>query len=53
VGESTPAALDLDEYPNLHELSSRLAENAAAQEFEESLDNLLTRLDAIRIYGPE
>ena len=53
VGESTPAALDLDDYPNLHELSSRLAENASAQEFEESLDNLLTRLDAIRIYGPE
>ena len=53
VGENTPAALDLDDYPNLHELSSRLAENAAAQEFEESLDNLLTRLDAIRIYGPE
>ena len=45
--------LHLEEYPNLRELSGRLAENAAAQEFEESLDNLLTRLDAIRAYGTD
>jgi AcrR family transcriptional regulator len=47
------AALHLDQYPNLQRLSGKLAENAAAQEFEESLENLLTRLDSIRAYGPE
>jgi AcrR family transcriptional regulator len=47
------STLHLEEYPNLRELSGKLAENAAAQEFEESLDNLLTRLDAIRAYGTE
>jgi hypothetical protein len=51
--EQPSSTLHLEEYPNLRELRGKLAENAAAQEFEESLDNLLTRLDAIRAYGTE
>jgi AcrR family transcriptional regulator len=54
LAENGPTSgLRLDEYPNLQGLSKKLAENASAQEFEESLDNLLTRLDTIRTYGPE
>jgi AcrR family transcriptional regulator len=53
AGNGPGSALHLEEYPNLRELSGKLAENAAAQEFEESLDNLVNRLDSIRAYGIE
>jgi AcrR family transcriptional regulator len=46
-----PASLALDEYPNLQRLRARLAENEVESEFDESLDNLINRLDDIRTHG--
>ncbi len=43
--------LDLGKYPNVEELSAKLAENEAATEFEESLENLLGRIDDVRTHG--
>jgi AcrR family transcriptional regulator len=46
VLEAAPTAqrVPLDKYPTVDRLSSRLAENAFDEEFEESLENLLDRL---------
>jgi len=41
----------LDDYPNLQQLSSKLADNQSAEEFEESLDNLLNRLEDVLAHG--
>ncbi|HVV29727.1 MAG TPA: TetR/AcrR family transcriptional regulator C-terminal domain-containing protein [Mycobacteriales bacterium] len=50
--ESThPSGLRLDDYPNVQELRPKLTENAAAEEFDESLDNLLNRLQDVRTHG--
>ncbi len=49
--DTDTAALRLDDYPNLKELRSKLAQNEAGAEFEESLDNLLTRLEDVRTHG--
>jgi AcrR family transcriptional regulator len=49
--EVEPAPLALDDYPNLQQLSAKLAENEAGSEFEESLDNLLNRLEDVRTHG--
>jgi AcrR family transcriptional regulator len=46
-----PASLPLDDYPNLQQLRTKLAANETASEFEESLDNLLNRLEDIRAHG--
>ena len=43
--------LRLDDYPNLQQLSSKLADNHSAEEFEESLDNLLNRLEDVLAHG--
>lgn len=45
------ASLELDDYPNLQRLRVRLAENEVESEFEESLDNLINRLEDIRAHG--
>ena len=45
------AGLRLDDYPNLQQLSSKLADNQSAVEFEESLDNLLNRLEDVLAHG--
>lgn len=52
-GAAPPGPLALDDYPIVAQLSSKLAQNAAGDEFEESLDNLLNRLDGIRTYGTD
>jgi hypothetical protein len=49
TAEQTPP--DLSDYPNLHRLRSKVAENQSADEFEESLDNLLNRLQDVRDHG--
>jgi hypothetical protein len=46
-------ALALEDYPNLQRLRTKLAENEVESEFEESLDNLINRLEGIRAYGVE
>jgi AcrR family transcriptional regulator len=43
-----PREADLDGYPVLQRLQDLLSEDRSAQEFEESLENLLDRLDRIR-----
>ena len=53
VNRRAPGTLTLDDYPNIRQLGDKLAQNAATEEFEESLDNLLNRLDSIRTIGPE
>jgi AcrR family transcriptional regulator len=53
VNRPAPSPLALDDYPNIRQLGSKLAQNAASEEFEDSLDNLLNRLDSIRSIGPE
>lgn len=50
---AAPDPLALDDYPIVRQLSSKLAQNAAGEEFDESLDNLLNRLDGIRTIGTE
>jgi AcrR family transcriptional regulator len=49
TAEQTPP--DLADYPNLQRLRSKVAENQSADEFEESLDNLLNRLQDVRDHG--
>jgi hypothetical protein len=46
-----PASPPLDDYPTLQQLRTKLAANETASEFEESLDNLLNRLEDIRAHG--
>jgi AcrR family transcriptional regulator len=46
-----PPPLALDDYPNLQRLRTRLAENEVESEFEESLDNLINRLEDVRTHG--
>lgn len=46
-----PASPALDDYPNLQRLRPRLTENEVESEFEESLDNLINRLEDIRAHG--
>lgn len=46
-----PVTIDLAAYPTVQELSAKLAENQTKIEFEDSLDNLLTRLQDIRAHG--
>jgi AcrR family transcriptional regulator len=43
--------LPLDDYPNLQRLRPKLADNETANEFEESLDDLLNRLEEVRAHG--
>jgi len=43
-----PRAADLSEYPLLQRFQALLSEDRAEQEFEESLEHLLERLDALR-----
>lgn len=45
--ERTPAG-DLSQYPNLQRLEPDLSENLSATEFEESLTNLVGRLELLR-----
>ncbi|MCG2620815.1 TetR/AcrR family transcriptional regulator C-terminal domain-containing protein [Arthrobacter sp. I2-34] len=42
-----PASADLDGYPLLQQLQDLLSEDRSAQEFEESLENLMDRLEAL------
>jgi AcrR family transcriptional regulator len=49
--DAEPEPLPLSDYPNLQQLRTKLAENEAGAEFEESLDNLLNRLEDIRTHG--
>jgi hypothetical protein len=46
--EGAGPADDLDQYPNLHRLRPLLSRDESAAEFEESLENLLERLDRLR-----
>ncbi len=43
-----PRAADLSDYPLLREFQTLLSEDRAGQEFEESLDHLLERLETLR-----
>ncbi len=51
AADADPHPLRLDDYPNLQQLRPKLAQNEAAAEFEESLDNLLNRLEDVRTHG--
>lgn len=44
---SAPATVDLSEYPRLTQLQHYLSEDRSAEEFEESLENLIDRLERL------
>jgi AcrR family transcriptional regulator len=52
LAEPAPPVVEFEEYPTIRRWADALAENTAEREFEDSLENLLTRVAELQEAGP-